>query len=69
MSYFEFDDARRIHMPYEDAYSRSKCKPIINSFSESLAPCSLQQHLAQLETRNVLHVHKSHGRKSLFLPN
>ena len=23
MSYFEFDDARRLHMPYEDAYART----------------------------------------------
>ena len=24
MSYFEFDDVRRIHMPYEDSMNRSK---------------------------------------------
>ena len=24
MSYFEFDDVRRLHMPYEDAWYRSK---------------------------------------------
>ena len=61
MSYFEFDDARRIHMPYEDAYHRGKQKLVdrlVNEFSELLEATKLQFTVAELETRHVLHVHK-----------
>ena len=65
MSYFEFDDARRLHQPYEDAYYRGKLfalKPAgLSEFacsSELLAPCALQLSLPELEKRNVLPVNK-----------
>ena len=58
MSYFEFDDVRRIHMPYEDGFYRSKlihCPNPVSSFS--LETPTIQLTLPELEACYVLHIH------------
>lgn len=57
--YFEFDDSRRIHSPYTDAYYRRKSyQPVQSGFRPRLEGPTLQLPHPQLEERHVRLVYR-----------
>ncbi len=62
MAYFEFDDVRRIHQPYTDAYHKGTRQVLI--FSADMEGPELQLTAHELETWHVRNVIRSFHCKS-----
>ena len=63
MAYFEFDEVRRIHQPYTDAFHRGMLTWLFNSYSANLEGPYVQFYWHELEERHVRHVIRTFYRK------